>query len=139
MESKKSRAKEVRKSRVAQKVLQFQLPPKLVAMLPTLAFSGRCVWVFSIWTAAVLPSELSLFVRLERNCCHSRNWVWQRSQDLCQLPSGWNKACSLSRTRFLECGSQKIPPHFRQWWRRLKKPKGAWQHDAEHTAVELSG
>jgi hypothetical protein len=31
-----------------------------------------------------------------------------------------------------------MPPHFRQWWRRWKKPKGSWQDDAEQTEVEPS-
>jgi hypothetical protein len=32
-----------------------------------------------------------------------------------------------------------MPPHLRQWCRRLKKPKGDWQADALQTLVELSG
>jgi hypothetical protein len=56
-----------------QKVLQFQAPWKLCAMLPTRAFSGRLAGAgASISIAAALFSELSLLVRLERRCSHSR-------------------------------------------------------------------
>lgn len=86
----------------------------------------------------LLLSELSLLVRLERRCSHSRKELWQRSQARCQWPSGWKRASSSRRTLLRECCQQKMPPHLRQWWRRWKKPKGSWQLDAEHTDVEPS-
>jgi hypothetical protein len=108
-------------------------------MLPTRAFSGRLAGAgASISIAAALFSELSLLVRLERRCSHSRKEPWQRSHARCKTPSGWKRASSSSFTCLDECCQQKMPPHFLQWWRRWKKPKGSWHEDAEHTEVELS-
>ena len=100
----------------SQKVLQFHAPWKLWARLPTRGFSGRFAGIAGrgVSMAATLLPELSLLVRLERRCSHSRNELWQRSQARCHVPSGWNRASSSSRTWFAECCQQKMPPHFLQ-------------------------
>jgi hypothetical protein len=63
---------------------------------------------------AELEVRLRLWICQTLNC--SKQWLQEREGEARGLKlASWSKG-----TKLLECESQKMLPHLRQWWRRVK-------------------